>query len=200
MRSANRASYFFSANHAPGPISAAPTSTASTIKLQSGGRHPAARTSSRRGRGAVGEAVVGTRDGAAVVGSSVGPGEMAAPAKVVETALALARLSSERVTAMASAAVGAAVVGEGDGSGVGSIEGGNVTVGPGLGARDGGTVGTLEGGGVGTALGGELGTRDGTLEGGGVGGSVVGSPVGAAVVGSPVGAAVGSDVGSDVVG
>ena len=69
MRSVSRASYFFSANHAPGPISAAPTRTASTIKLQSGGRHAAARTSSRRGRGAVGEAdgaALGKRDGAEV--------------------------------------------------------------------------------------------------------------------------------------
>ena len=49
--------------------------------------------------------------------------------------------------------VGVAVVGEGDGSGVGSIEGMNVTVGPGLGARDGGTVGTLV---VGAALGSDV--------------------------------------------
>ena len=49
------------------------------MKLQSGGRHAAARTSSRRGRGAVGEAdgaALGKRDGAAVDGSGVGPGEI----------------------------------------------------------------------------------------------------------------------------
>ena len=171
MRSVSRASYFFSANHAPGPISAAPTRTASTIKLQSGGRHAAARTSSRCGRGTVGEAdgaALGKRDGAEVEGSGVG-------AKLVDgagdgTAVVGMAVDGEGDgsgvgagdgTAVVGAGdgngvgsiVGAAVVGEGDGSGVGSIEGMNVTVGPGLGARDGGADGTLV---VGAALGSDV--------------------------------------------
>ena len=61
-----------SAKRAPQPISAAPTSTASKMKLQSGGCHAVGAAVGAAVVGVDDGAGVGTRDGAAGGGSGVG--------------------------------------------------------------------------------------------------------------------------------